>query len=94
LLEMGGETDPRGDILFKGWQRTASGGKIRRTFRVKFQEISVRVEVRGIECHPIYRTYPWLRVTSCYYSQIVDCEDGRLRVGTLFFGEQRVPQPA
>lgn len=93
LLEMGYEPDPRGDMICHGWQRTHGGNKIRRTFRVKFQDISVRVEVRGTERHPVYKTYPWLRLTSCYYTQIIDC-DGKLKVGSMFFGSERVLQPA
>jgi hypothetical protein len=94
LLEMGYEPDPRGNMLCTGLQLRPDGTKIRRQYRVKFQDISVRLEIQGLERHPIYNTLPWLRVTSCYYTQIVDCEDGRLRIGSVFVGTQRVLQPA
>lgn len=94
LLEMGYELDPRGNMTCTGSQLDAAGRKIRRLFRVKFQDISVRFEVQGLERHPVYNTLPWLRVTSCYYTQIVDCGDGRLRIGSVFVGSQRTLQPA
>lgn len=94
LLEMGYEPDPRGNFLGHGFQRLPDGSKVKRIYRVKFQDISVRFEVQGLERHPVYKTLPWLRVTSCYYTQIVDCEDGRLRIGSMFLGKQRTAQPA
>lgn len=94
LLEMGCEPDPQGNLMGHGFQRLPDGSKVKRTYRVKFQDISVRFEVQGLERHPVYKTLPWLRVTSCYYTQIVDCEDGRLRIGSMFIGKQRSAQPA
>lgn len=94
LLEMGYEPDPRGNLLCTGLQTLADGTKIRRRYRVKFQDISVRLEVQGLERHPVYKTLPWLRVTSCYYTQIVDCLDGRLRIGSMFVGTKNDLQVA
>lgn len=94
LLESGYQTDPRGDMIKYGNQRTASGTLLRRKFRVKFQEISVRVEVQGLEPHPVYKTLPWLRLTSSYYSNIVDFGDGRMRVGSMILGEKHALEPA
>lgn len=88
LLETGYEPDPRGNMVCTAMHRTTKGELVRRKYRVKFQDISVRFEVQGLERHPTYGTLPWLRITSCYYSQIFDCGDGRLRIGSVFVGEQ------
>lgn len=94
LLAMGYEPDPRGNLTCNGLQTRADGSKVRRLYRVKFQDISVRFEVQGLERHPKYHTLPWLRVTSCYYTQIVDCEDGRLRIGSMLVGTRDALQTA
>lgn len=91
LLAMGYEPDPRGDLVCYGVQRDHMGQKVRRKYRVKFQDISVRFEVQGLEPHPVYKTLPWLRMTSCYYNQILELEDGRLRIGTMFVGTRNAP---
>lgn len=92
LLEMGYQPDPRGNLVCTGTQTKPDGTKLKRKFRVKLQDISVRLEVQGMERHPVYKTLPWHRVTSCYYTAIVDCEDGRLRMGTVFVGRKFVPE--
>ena len=94
LREMGYEPDPRGNFIGYGLQTRPDGTVVKRTYRVKFQDISVRFEVQGLERHPVYKTLPWLRVTSCYYTQIVDCEDGRLRIGSVFVGNRKALQAA
>lgn len=87
LLETGYEPDPRGNMVCMATHRRRDGTIVKRKYRVKFQDISVRYEVQGLERHPVYGTLPWLRITSCYYSQIYDCGDGRLRIGSVFVGE-------
>lgn len=88
LLDMGYEPDPRGHLTCIGTQLNAHGERVRRRYRVKFQDISVRVEVQGTQRHPVFNTLPWLRVTSCYYTKIHECDDGRLRVGSLLVGSK------
>lgn len=94
LQEMGYETDPRGNFICTATQRLANGNYVRRRYRIKLQDISVRFEVQGLERHPKYNTLPWLRVTSSYYSNIVECDDGRLRLGSMFIGTRKSLQPA
>jgi hypothetical protein len=86
LLECGYEPDPRGNLVCTATQTMRDGRVVKRKYRVKFQEISVRFEVQGLDRHPVYNTLPWLRITSCYYSQIVDFKDGRVRLGSVILG--------
>lgn len=94
LQEMGYETDPRGNFICTALQRKPDGTSVRRRYRIKLQDISVRFEVQGLERHSKYNTLPWLRVTSAYYTSIVDCGDGRLRLGSVFIGKRNALQPA
>lgn len=89
LLENGYEPDPRGDMVTTRPQTLPGGKVLTRKFRVRFQEISVRFEVQGLERHPRWNTLPWLRLTSSYYSKIVDLDDGRMRVGSVVIGRIR-----
>ena len=86
LLDNGYEADPRGDLVTTRPQRLPNGELLTRKFRVRFQEISVRFEVQGLERHPVYKTLPWLRLTSSYYSKVAELDDGRMRIGSVVIG--------
>jgi hypothetical protein len=51
--------------------------KVFRKVRVKVQPTSVRVEVKG--------GAEWFRRTGDYFSRMQFLDDGRIRVGTMFF---------
>ena len=49
-----------------------------RLYRVKLQDISCRIEVRGSDSS-------WIRVGGDYYSKIVQLPEGKIQVGSHFF---------
>ena len=59
-----------------------------RKYRVKMQDLSCRIEVQirheATEYSPAKNE--WVRLGGDYYSKIVQLDDGRIRVGSLFFG--------
>lgn len=63
--------------------RTVEADKLRR-MRVKLQATSCRIEVQT----KIDNSNQWIRLGGDYYTNIVKLEDGRLRVGSYFFGKK------
>lgn len=59
-----------------------------RHMRVKLQATSCRIEVQS----RINDQNEWIRVGGDYFTNIVKLDDGRLRVGTYFFGQKNQPQ--
>lgn len=57
---------------------------ISRRMRVKLQATSCRIEVQT----KIDNSNQWIRLGGDYYTNIVKLEDGRLRVGSYFFGKK------
>lgn len=62
-----------------------------RKYRVKMQDLSCRIEVQvryaATEYSPAKNE--WARLGGNYYSKIVQLDDGRIRVGSLFFFGRR-----
>lgn len=62
-----------------------------RKYRVKMQDLSCRIEVQvryeATEYSPAKNE--WVRWGGDYYSKIVQLDDGRIRVGTHFFGRRK-----
>ena len=62
-----------------------------RKYRVKMQDLSCRIEVQvryeATEYSPAKNE--WVRLGGGYYSKIVQLDDGRIRVGTHFFGRRK-----
>ena len=62
----------------------------RRKYRVKLQDRSFRIEVQvrheATEYSPAKNE--WVRLGGDYYSKIVQLDDGRVRVGSYFFGRR------
>lgn len=62
-----------------------------RKYRVKMQDLSCRIEVliryEATEYSPAKNE--WARLGGDYYSKIVQLDDGRIRVGTHFFGRRK-----
>ena len=62
-----------------------------RKYRVKMQDQSCRLEVQVR--HEATKYSPakneWVRLGGDYYSKIVQLDDGRIRVGTYFFGRRK-----
>lgn len=60
-------------------------------YRVKMQDLSCRIEVQfrydATEYSPAKNE--WVRWGGDYYSKIVQLDDGRIRVGTHFFGRRK-----
>lgn len=61
-----------------------------RKYRVKMQDLSCRIEVQvryeATEYSPAKNE--WLRWGGDYYSKIIRLDDGRVRVGSHFFGRR------
>lgn len=58
---------------------------VTREYRVKMQDISVRVEVRGERQSD--GTRPWIRYGGAYLKDVVELPDGRFRIGSLMLGK-------
>lgn len=58
---------------------------ITRRMRIKLQATSCRIEVKSSQKN-FDGGYDWIRVGGEYYSKILKLDDGRIRVGTYFFG--------
>ena len=62
-----------------------------RKYRVKMQDLSCRIEVQvryeATEYSPAKNE--WVRWGGDYYSKIVQLDDGRIRVGSHFFGRRK-----
>lgn len=60
-------------------------------YRVKMQDLSCRIEVQvryeATEYSPAKNE--WVRFGGGYYSKIVQLDDGRIRVGSHFFGRRK-----
>lgn len=61
-----------------------------RKYRVKMQDLSCRIEgqVRHAATEYSRAKNEWVRLGGGYYSKIVQLDDGRIRVGTHFFGRR------
>lgn len=62
-----------------------------RKYRVKMQDLSGRIEVQVRYDATEYSQAKneWARLGGDYYSKIVQLDDGRIRVGTHFFGRRK-----
>lgn len=62
-----------------------------REYRIKMQDLSCRIEVQiryeASEYSPAKNE--WARLGGDYYSKIVQLDDGRIRVGSHFFGRRK-----
>lgn len=62
-----------------------------RKYRIKMQDLSCRIEVQvrheASEYSPAKNE--WVRWGGDYYSKIVQLDDGRIRVGSHFFGRRK-----
>ena len=69
-------------LLGNGWARDRQGHLrkqgAKRLFRIKFQEESVRMEVQS---------NGWIRVGGGFYRNVKLHDDGRMQIGTDFFGK-------
>lgn len=82
-------------LVADGWENDRFGHyqkAIReREYRVKMQDLSCRIEVQAryeaTEYSPAKNE--WVRLGGGYYSKIVQLDDGRIRVGTHFFGRRK-----
>ena len=79
-----------------GWELDRFGhyhktGRGERKYRVKMQDLSCRIEVQirleATEYSPAKNE--WVRLGGDYYSKIVQLDDGRIRVGSHFFGRRK-----
>ena len=64
--------------------------EITREYRVKLQATSCRIEVRSYYAATEYSPAKneWVRIGGDYYGKIVQLDDGRIRVGSSFFGRR------
>lgn len=69
-------------------KRRDTGATVTRQYRVKLQATSCRVEVKS-EQKNFDGGYDWIRVGGDYYTNIVKLDDGRIRVGSYFFGAKK-----
>ena len=82
-------------LVADGWKKDRFGHyqkTIReRKYRVKMQDLSCRIEVQvryeATEYSPAKNE--WVRLGGDYYSKIVQLDDGRIRVGSHFFGRRK-----
>ena len=83
LTKQGWKVDARGHL-----QKTSKRQGLDRTLRVKFQPISLRLEVKVIHPEGTYqkRTTSWVRLDGAYYRNIVLHEDGRIKIGNKIVG--------
>jgi len=62
-----------------------------RKYRIKMQDLSFRIEVQvrheATEYSPAKNE--WVRIGGDYYSRIVQMDNGRIRVGSHFFGRRK-----
>lgn len=82
LEETGWEKDRYGNYKKElEFMSKATQQPVTKLCRVKVQDLSVRIEIKcGAN---------WFRKTGDYYSRMVTTDDGRIRVGAMFFGEKR-----
>lgn len=80
LLKCGYTHDRWGHLVrtVNGDERTYS-----RVMRVKLLELCVRIEIQGTK-RDEHGRLPWLLMTRAYYTKIINCGDGRLRIGSMF----------
>jgi len=89
LLEAGYTRDKWGNYVRDvHYTHRKTKERVASKMRVVFNDISCRVEVRGMELDRCGR-FPWLRLTSAYYSKLKLCDDGRILVGSMFFGTSK-----
>jgi len=69
-------------------KRRDTGATVTRQYRVKLQATSCRIEVKS-EQKNFDGGYDWIRVGGDYYTNIVKLDDGRIRVGSYFFGVKK-----
>lgn len=83
LIQQGWKVDSRGHL-----QKTSLRQGLQRTLRVKFQVISLRLEVKVEHPESPYqkRSTSWVRIDSEYYRNIVLSEDGRIKIGRKLVG--------
>lgn len=82
-------------LVADGWEKDRFGHYQRaireRKYRVKMQDLSCRIEVQvryeATKYSPAKNA--WVRWGGDYYSKIVQLDDGRIRVGTVFFGRRK-----
>lgn len=69
-------------LLRCGWQACGNSGLqkqgAKRLFHIKFQEESLRIEVRS-------EGMTWLRIGGAFYRNVKLHTDGRMQIGTDFF---------
>lgn len=78
-----------------GWERDRFGHyhktEHERKYRIKMQDLSFRIEVQvrheATEYSPAKNE--WVRIGGDYYSRIIQMDNGRIRVGSHFFGRRK-----
>lgn len=73
-------------------KRRDTGATVTRQYRVKLQATSCRIEIKSDQKN-FDGGYDWIRVGGDYYTNIVKLDDGRIRVGSYFFGGKNAPIP-
>lgn len=74
-------------------KRLDTGVTVTRRYRVKLQATSCRIEVKS-ELKNFDGGCDWIRVGGDYYTNIVNLDDGRIRVGGHFFGVKNASIPS
>lgn len=76
---------------FGNYQKTVRKAAGERKYRIKMQDLSCRIEVQvryeATEYSPAKNE--WVRLGGDYYSKIAQLDDGRIRVGSHFFGRRK-----
>lgn len=78
LIEQGWQQDRYGNL-----QKSFDNEKGTDTYRIKFQAISVRFEVKVVHAATEYSkaTSSWVKLNGAYYKDVALTEDGRVRIG-------------
>lgn len=61
---------------------------VTRRMRIKLQPMSCRIEVKDSQKN-FDGGYNWIRVGGDYYTNIINLNDGRIRVGSYVFGVKK-----
>lgn len=92
LVPCGWEVDRWGHLQ-KVVMRRRPGQEARypRKFRIALHALSCRIETRvpAEDARFPGLKYKWIRVGGAYYKDICELDDGRIRIGSYFFGQSK-----
>jgi len=90
MVALGWELDRFGHLQkdVAVFDRATREPKGSRRYRIKLQATSCHIEVKGTEKN-FDGGFDWIRAGGDYYSRVMQLNDGRIRIGSTFFGVKK-----